>query len=377
MRRLDLSTRWIGSALLSAAVSLSPRPVSAQTAPTPGAEAVELTWEAPPNCPQRAAVQQRIRALAGPALRGAEPLRANGRIVFVNRRYRLTLSVREKGQLRERTIQSTACADLAGAAAVALGLLLRQRSVSEPPGPVPEATPSAPATNPSESASRPNPDVAPPAVAPPAQEAPVSQIVPPSSTSVSPPSAPDDLAPARVPDESSTAERSWKVLVRAPVVSLDLGPLPKPGFAVGGALGVRWDAWSVTAGGRLISTQTWLRPDSDVGAEVGRWQAEAAVCRGWRMGRTELSPCLFAGVDRIGARGTGPDVTSQSQHSFAFVLGAAGAFRLHLSDNIAIFAGASLGFETARPRLVISGLGEVGHVGPVQLSVGFGPEWTF
>ena len=90
VRRLDLITRYVVSALLSAAMSLYPAPVSAQTAPAPGAEAVELTWEAPPNCPQRNTVQQRIRALAGPALRGAEPLRAHGRIVFVNRRYRLT-----------------------------------------------------------------------------------------------------------------------------------------------------------------------------------------------------------------------------------------------------------------------------------------------
>lgn len=377
MRRLDLISSCVGSALLSAAMSLYPAPVSAQTAPAQGAEAVELTWEAPTNCPQRGAVQQRIRALAGPALRGAEPLRANGRIVFVNRRYRLTLSVREKGQLRERTIESTACGDLAGAAAVALGLLLRQRSVSEPATTVPGAEPSAPTTTPNEGPSRSNPEVSVPAVATPEAGAPTSEIVPPASTSERQPEAPDVVTPPPAPDASSSAERTWKMVIRAPVVSLDLGLLPKPGFGVGGALGIRWDTWSITGGGRIVSAQTWLRPASEAGAEVGRWQAEAAFCRGWRLGRAEVAPCLVLGVDRIWARGTGPGVAAQAQHSFAFVVGAAGAGRLYVSDNVAIFAGVGAGFETARPRLVINGLGEVGHVGPVQLSVGFGPEWTF
>jgi hypothetical protein len=387
VRRLDLLTRRAGAALLSGVVSLCSTSVSAQPAAGPVAEAVELTWEAPANCPQRHVAQQRIRALAGPALRGAEPLKADGRIVFVNRRYRLTLRVHEQGQLRERTIESASCADLAGAAAVALGLLLRQRSTTEPARPAPGPQQPASTIGTEGSTPHPKPDVAPPPTPPTpptAATTPVPETRPtpderetqPDSNDPAPPASED--APEDTPEDTAPSpERAWKFVVRAPVGSIDVGPLPKPGLGVGGALGLRWNAWSVMGGARIISAQTWLAPRSEVGAEVGRWQAEAALCRGWRAGRLEFAPCLSAGVERIGARGTGPNLTAQSQHSLVFVLGAGGAARLYVFDNLAIFAAAGLSFQTARPRLVIAGLGEVGHVGPVQLSAAFGPEWSF
>jgi hypothetical protein len=304
--------------------------------------------------------------------------------VFVNRRYRLTLSVREKGQLRERIIESTSCADLAGAAAVALGLLLRQRSSAEPERQPGATEPAAPAVGANDGSTTPKPDTTPgpatkpePATAAPQPSASAPEAVPPEDTDESPPDPVEAPTLTPAPEEVPSGPRRWKFVVRAPVGSIDLGPLPKPGFGLGGALGVRWDAWSVMGGARIISAQSWLRPESAAGADVGRWQVEAALCRGWRTGRLEFGPCLSVGVDRIWARGRGPDVTAQSQHALTLVLGAAGAGRLYVYDNLAIFAAATLGFETTQPRLVIAGLGEVGHVGPVQLSTVFGPEWSF
>src|SRR6185295_6374301 len=86
---------------------------------------LDLSWDAPAGCPQADAVRSRIRELAGDALRSASHLSAAGRVVKVGERYRLTLSVRETNGPRERTMESDSCADLAGAAAVALGLLLK------------------------------------------------------------------------------------------------------------------------------------------------------------------------------------------------------------------------------------------------------------
>jgi hypothetical protein len=302
--------------------------------------------------------------------------------VFVNRRYRLTLSVREKGQIRERMIESSSCADLAGAAAVALGLLLRQRSTAEPERQPAAAEPTPPAVGPTDGSTRPSPDATPGAAKPePAPAAPqpattAPEAVPPADTNESEPEPVEVPTPAPAP-EMPSGPRRWKFVARVPVGSIDLGPLPKPGFGIGAALGVRWEAWSFMGGARIISAQTWLRPGSPVGADVGRWQAEAALCRGWSTGRFEFGPCLSVGVERVWARGRGPDVTAQSQHAFTLVLGAAGAARLYVYDNLAIFVSATLGLETAQPRLLIAGLGEVGHVGPVQLSTVFGPEWSF
>ena len=377
-------TRRAGSAWLCGVLSLLPAPLAAQPAPPQAMEAVELTWNAPANCPQRELAQQRIRALAGPALRGAEPLRADARIVFVNRRYRLTLSVREKGELRERRIESSSCADLAGAAAVALGLLLRQRAVAEPgtaqPGTTQPGTTQPGTTQPGSptsadaGASRPKPETS-------AGPSPNPETSKPETEPGTPPeenegAADWNEATPPAPD-AATSRRAWKFVVRAPIGTLDVGPLPKPELGLGGALGVRFDSWSVTGAGRIMSAQSWPGPASGAGAKVGRWQAETAVCRGWTLGRVDLAPCLTLGLARIWARGTGPNVSAQSRHALAAVVGAAGTGHLYVLDNLALFASAGLGFQTARPRLVIRELGEVGHVGPLQLSVSFGPEWRF
>ncbi|HYQ18552.1 MAG TPA: hypothetical protein VEQ58_22405, partial [Polyangiaceae bacterium] len=75
---------------------------------------LELAWEAPADCPQERVVRERIRAIAGDSLRTMAQLRAAGRIARVDGHYRLTLSVYEGRTARDRTIDSSSCADLAG-----------------------------------------------------------------------------------------------------------------------------------------------------------------------------------------------------------------------------------------------------------------------
>ncbi|HEY3495330.1 MAG TPA: hypothetical protein VGK73_11615, partial [Polyangiaceae bacterium] len=102
----------------------------------PAQERLELVWSAPANCPQSAVVRERLRALLGESGRHTAGLRAEGRIERTEGRYRLTLTVRDATGVRHRSIESDSCADLGGAAAVALGLLLRnepERSQGEKP----------------------------------------------------------------------------------------------------------------------------------------------------------------------------------------------------------------------------------------------------
>jgi hypothetical protein len=106
--------RVLGGALLVAAI-LFPRPAHAQ---------LELSWEAPPDCPQREEVFQRIGKVAGAALEATAGLSVDGRIAPLNGRYRLTLLVRSGEDVRQRLIASDSCADLAGAAAVTVALML-------------------------------------------------------------------------------------------------------------------------------------------------------------------------------------------------------------------------------------------------------------
>src|SRR5688572_24095575 len=126
---LNSRASGIRAALFGALLWALPCGVRAEDA----ADAVDLTWNAPADCPSSDAVLQHVRELAGPALRNAERLRASGRIVRVDGRYELTLTVYDKGKARERTMTARSCVDLAGAAGVALGLLIRQGSPASPP----------------------------------------------------------------------------------------------------------------------------------------------------------------------------------------------------------------------------------------------------
>jgi hypothetical protein len=348
--------RW---ALCGAALFL-PSPVQAQ-------DELDLSWDAPASCPQREAVRERIRELAGQALWNAAPLRAAGRIVEVAQGYRLTLTVRDRGELRTRTMVSSSCVDLAGAAAVALGLLLRQ-------GPNPSADPVEPGAA-GAGATRSLP------------EADERNEPRPKQSSPVPPAPSSDKRPSRSAEDSgqglpsgdgASGERGWELVLRAPLASLDVGPLPKPSVALGAGLGVRASEWRVVLSGRAGFAQSWLMPgDRSVGAKVGRWQGELLVCRGWQIGDWELAPCLALGVERLWARGTGSGVTARAAQSISFAPGASVVAHLHLIDGVAFFATAGTVIETSRPRLVVEGLGEIGHAGPVQFFTGLGPEWIF
>jgi hypothetical protein len=322
---------------------------------------VALTWSAPEGCPQHEFVRERIQALVGHTLQKAEPLRAEGRVVRVGGRFRLTLVLREKGGARKRTVESDSCVNLAGAAAVALGLLVRQRS--DPTAPEETGWTSA-ADQPSSS-----------------EDDPASARVGDTGAARRADTGAARLADtggARLADTEAVSERDWHLVLAAPFAALDVGPLPKPEVGVGGGLGVRFRSWRFALSGRVLDAQKWLMPGSGtVGVHSGRWHGGVSVCRGWRSGRLEIAPCLTAGLDRVWARGTGPGVTARTQQAISFVLGAAGSTHFHVFDSTAIFAAAGVGFETSRPRLVIEGLGEVGRIGPVQFSASLGLEWIF
>jgi hypothetical protein len=351
------------------------------------AQEVDLVWNAPANCPQRPAVEARIRELAGPVTGKTAPLRAEGHIVQAQGRYRLTLKVIEKGERRERTMESVSCVDLAGAAAVALGLLLRPGSEgTAPSGTEGTASPPSEGTGPGgvgkvpgaagKTGASPNES---PADRPPSSDKPSTPEVRAPEAQPVPEENDASDEPLDAPDEPSVStERRFRVILRAPVPALDVGALPKPSYGLGGAIGLEQGGFRLVAGARAFLSQNWyMAGSSDLGAEVNRWQADAVVCQGFRGGPFELSPCLSVGVDTFSARGTGPGVSPSPQRTLSLLLGAAGTAHLALMKNLSLFASVGVGIETSRAKLVIEQLGQIGQVGPVALSIGLGPEWSF
>lgn len=356
-------------------------------------EQVELEWQAPPECPQRAAVQQKLRSLAGAAWRTTERVSAKGRIEKLERRYRLTLSVREGASVKERTIESDSCVDLGGAAAVTLGLLLGRgpsggtdvdsgaangtsKSGSSDNGAGPNASEARPAGDANERGSGTGAAGATTATAPSTKASSPSSTKEPSAKS---PDVDDEASP----DDDVSGTRTWRVLLRAPLLTLDLFRLPKPSVGIGAGFGLRAGDWRFLVSGRILSDQTlWSKqyPEQfpEVGARLSRIAGEISACRGFRSGLLELSPCAMLGLDHLTVRGQGPpNIARQTQRSLAALIGGGGSAHFYLAEWMAIFAGAGVSVATASPALTVQNLGEIGHVGAVQVSTGIGSEWIF
>jgi hypothetical protein len=342
---------------------------------------LELDWDAPPECPQGPAVRQKLDALLGDAASKMGRLRADGRIERAAGRYRLTLTVHDGSQARDRTIEADACSDLAGAAAVALGLLLRGEAsasggaVSTSPNDGARGSEAVPGTPPSSSGSPTAGRGSGTTAATPNAPVPPKGATTPSAAASS---AASSASPSETPS-GSPLPRRWNVMVRAPTVHAEFGRLPKPGLALGAGVGFRYDAWRVGLSGRIFFDQTlWSNLASpDAGADVTRAVVEAWACRGFRAGAFEVSPCLSVGLDHLATQGVGTDVKSQSATANSAILGAAAVAHYRVAPWLAVVAMAGLGAETSRPRLTITSLGEVQQLGPVVFSLGLGPEWIF
>lgn len=370
MIRLDRQACWGTRATFSAVVCftsalLFPRLAHAE-------DAVDLTWDAPPGCPQANAVRERLRSLRGARSRPSQ-LRAEGRIVRVDGRYRLTLGVHEGAQVLERKIDAQSCKDLAGAAAVALALLLRDeesRESAAKAGPRPETNPSDPAR--ASTSVEPSTPTPPPEAEPPPPEP--KPEPPPPTPVVRPEPADRDVTPSGPP-------RSWRLLLR-PLASVDVGPLPSPNPSLGVGLGWSWKRWSALLVGRKSWPATVTRSGppvtydgpTDVNAEFERLMLELWACRDFRAGALDAGPCLAVSGQRIAASGGGFAVTSSPEHTVTLNLGAGLSARLHLSEWLALAANAHALLATSRPRFVIDEAGQVYQFGLASLSLGLGLE---
>jgi hypothetical protein len=246
---------------------------------------VDLRWDAPAHCPQVDGVRKRMLELAGPAIGKAKRLRAEGTITQVGERYRLKLVLRDDKEARERTIDSDSCANLGGAAAVALALLLQ----IEPT----DTTRSTDSARPIDSAR--------------------STDSRPTDTTRSTDS---ETTESTVDTRNDESERAWSVLLRIPVGALDLGPMPRPSVSAGAYAGLRYERFRFVVGGRLSFAQTVTSADfRGSGAKLARATFDLSACRGFRSAHFELSPCLIVSLEHLSARGFGEGVAPRTRRS--------------------------------------------------------------
>lgn len=358
-RRLDLPRLMFSLAV--AAVSLS-------TASVALAE-LDLRWNAPRGCPQRQDVLEKIRAIAGSALDESEALSVEGNITREARTARLELLVRDGERRERREIASESCSALAGAAAVTLALLLGvgngEPSASDEPA---SSDPNASGTTEQGASS-------------------VVAAEPRAQTGDS--GAESDAARAEniegdrnVAGGRSTGialspPRDWAIVVRAPILAADMGPLPQPALGIGLGVGLRFRAWALLLGAQLSREQSISSglAQEGSGADLQRATGQLLMCRGWRWGSVEASPCLGLSVEHVTARGFGDGVSPQPRRALWPAPGVAAALHWHTLESLAFFVSVSAHLELSRPRLLIQDLGEVRQLGPATLGASVGLEW--
>jgi hypothetical protein len=305
------------------AASLGAAPAAAEPP-----SAIDLRWEAPPGCPQKDEVRGRIERLLGSAPREGQ-LTAEGTIERADGRFRLTLVMRAGDLAGTRSIDAISCEDLAGAAAVAIGLLVRSAETGGSLAPAPQPTIAAEPAPPSE---------------PPAQAEP----------------------------------RRWRVPVQAPLLGLGVGPLPRVTLGVGAGVGVELDAWRLRLSGMWWKQKSVPAPDApEFGADVQRATASLRACRGFGSSSLEIAPCFATALDHVSARGTGQDIAPADRFATWVAVGAGLEARLHLASRLSLLAQADGQLELSRPEIWIDGVGRVAKLAPATFTAAISPEWIF
>lgn len=317
---------WRTGAAVFCLLFALPRQAAAQTLP------IELTWNAPPECPQQDAVLSRARSLLGNKAPKLDLVHADGTIEKRDDGFELTLSIDEGGKGGERKVWARQCDELSGAAAIALVLLLTTGE-----------------TQPDDGA------VAPQAPPPPPE----------------PPPPKDERPPP------STPARSWRLLAAAPQLAVGIGPLPKPSLGVGFGVGFAGRAWSVRLLGQWFSKQAVAAPVQPYGADVKRAAAGLWACWDLHHDDWSLSPCVEASAARLQATGYGPFLRPATQTETSVAVGVGTIGRLRLLNWLALMVGVGAQVELTRPIILLGTIGTVRQLAPVSAIVQLGPEWIF
>jgi hypothetical protein len=324
-----------------------PRLAHAQSPP------LELEWRAPPECPQRAALLERVHKLLGGAASGPGTVRADGEIQKDGDAFELRLRVDDGDKIGERRVRALQCAELGGAAAVSLALLLTSGSMDS-------ATDDGWGTHRTEHRGQ----------------------VGNGSHPARPPRATETVVP-RAPiekdagDSDGAARRWWHVLVAAPQALVVFGPLPKPGWGVGFGAGVEGAGWSLRVLGQWSASQSIAAEATGYGAEARRLSAGLWGCRELVSGRWSIAPCLVLTVAHLRATGYGPFLSPESQSKTWLGVGGGAIGRLRVSGWLAVMVGTGAQAELSRPRILLDGIGTVRRLGPVTATLWVGPEWIF
>jgi hypothetical protein len=312
------------------------------------AEPIQLTWDAPAECPDSEAVLARVRQILGASSSVAAPLQAEATIAQQgDRQFRMRLVIRAGTLLGARSIEAKSCNDLVGAAAVALAVAVSSMTpIDDKPS---EAEPSPGAV----------PDGPGPRVVP--QARPAAATAPTS----------------REDAQSEAPVRRWHGLLRLPLASLAAGPTSEPSRGLGLGAGASFDQWRLLAEAKLWQSRHVTRREllDDYGAELSRFTITLRGCRSFGGRRFEVAPCALLSLQHLSARGTGPHIAPRNPDVAWVATGVGVQARLLLTPWVGLIMAADGEIQLARPQIELEGVGSLGRLAPAAATITVGSEW--
>jgi hypothetical protein len=332
---------------------------------------IELKWSAREGCPSAEAVLARVRKIAGTTRATPTALRADATITQPSDGlFRLRLEIQYGNLAAVRNIEGKSCKDLAGAAAVALALLL---SSEEPLSERDLAGTSPTATDATTSRG---------------SQAPAEQATPqePRPASVG---NPEGTTPT-LPSAEGGSPRRWRGLLVAPLVALGIGPMKRVSRGFGGAAGVSFDHWRFLAEAKFWASQheTISNLGDEYDVELNRSTVGARACRSVFGARFEVAPCVLMSVHHLSVRGSGPNLVPGADDDAATwaAVGIGAEARLLITPWLGLVAGLDGELQLSRPEVSVSlpparlpfpsGV-PVERLAPVAATITVGSQWIF
>jgi len=351
---------------------------------------IELKWNALESCPSADTVLARVHKIAGTTRPTPNTLRAEATITQPSDGlFRLRLEIRYGDLAAVRDIEGKSCKDLAGAAAVALALLLSSEEpltqsdlsgasaartttgATTTGATTTGATTTGQTTAGAEQSGEQQPQ---PASPDPAAKATVTGKPP----------------PAPPPNVAATSPRSWRLLLVAPVGALGVGPLPELSLGLGAALGVSFDRWQFLVEGKLWASQReTIINAAEHELEFNRFTVGARGCRGLLGPTFELAPCLLTSVHHLSVQGGGDNLAPNTDTVTWAAVGLGAQARLLVSPWFAFIAGIDGEVQLSRPEVSITVPAQgitpfptlvptvVERFAPVAATITIGSQWIF
>ncbi|MET0790787.1 MAG: hypothetical protein ABW061_04645 [Polyangiaceae bacterium] len=333
---------------------------------------IELEWTALEGCPSADTILARVREIAGATRATPNTLRAAATVTQPSGGlFRLRLEIRYGNLAAVRDIEGKSCKDLAGAAAVALALLL---SSEEPLSERDLAGTSVTAAGPDSANGKQGPETDTKATVqnqPPTTPAPSTQATSPSSSGV-----------------ETGPPRRWRVLLLAPFGALGVGPMKQVSLGLGGGVGLSFDRWRFVAAGTLWASQheMVLHVGEPYDVELDRLSAKARGCRVLFGGLFELAPCALMSVHHLTVRGGGRSFEpSGTQTATWAALGIGAQTRISIAPWLGLVAAVDGELQLSRPEVGASPPPEsqlpvadlVERLAPAAATISVGAEWIF